>query len=43
MKYVDGSVFTGHMKNNRKHGTNCEFKYPDGDTFIGEFDMDQFK
>jgi hypothetical protein len=41
--YSDGSIFAGYMKQGHKHGQNCEFTFPDGDKFKGEFEEDNFK
>ena len=41
--YSDRSYYQGRLLNNKKHGDNCEFTFPDGDKFIGEFSEDEFK
>ena len=41
--YIDGPKFKGTMVNGRKHGSNCEFYFADGDKFTGEFEEDEFK
>jgi len=28
------------MLEGKKHGTNCEYKFADGDRFVGEFEKD---
>ena len=40
MKYVDGSIYEGMWKENKKHGQG-KLQYTNGDIYIGEFQNDK--
>ena len=40
MKYVDGSIYEGMWKENKKHGQG-KLQYANGDIYIGQFQNDK--
>ena len=42
-KSANGYVYNGHFKNGYKHGKCIEETFPNGDTFVGFYDMGEIK
>lgn len=43
IKFSDGSMYNGYIKDGQKDGVHGEYVYKDGDKFVGEFYRDYFK